>query len=63
MYTVIKIAWKGKEHAMKIINFKKKKMKLLTNKRLESYGNLTISYICEEMFEDKYIKDKKYRKV
>ena len=48
---------------MKIINFKKKKMKLLTNKRLESYGNLTIYYICEEKFEDKYIKDKKYRKV
>ena len=38
-------------------------MKLLTNKRLESYGNLTIYYICEEKFEDKYIKDKKYRKV
>ena len=30
-----------KEHAMKIINFKKKKMKLLTNEQQEPYENVT----------------------
>ena len=35
-----------RENAMEIINFKKKKMKLLTNKRQESYKNAKICYIC-----------------
>ena len=48
---------------MKIINFKKKKMKLLTNEQRESYENTRICYICKEKFENKYLKDKKYRKV
>ena len=52
-----------REHAMEIINFKKKKMKLLTNKQLKSYENAKIYYICKEMFEDKHAKDKKYCKV
>ena len=39
-----------REHAMMIINFNKKKMKLLR-----------ICYICEEKFESKDLKDKKYR--
>ena len=51
------------EHAMKIINFKKKKMKLLTKERQESYENVKISYICQEKFENKYLKNKKYCKV
>ena len=34
-----------REHAMKIINFKKKKMKLLTEEQQESYENAKISYI------------------
>ena len=48
---------------MKIINFKKKKMKLLTKEQQESYENAKIYYICKEKFENKYLKDKKYRKV
>ena len=52
-----------REHAMKIINFKKKKMKLLTKEQQESYENAKISYICKEKFETKYSKDKKYRRV
>ena len=52
-----------REHAMKIINFKKKKMKLLTKEQQESYENAKICYICKEKFENKYLKDKKYRKV
>ena len=52
-----------REHAMKIINFKKKKMKLLTKEQQESYENAKICYICKEKFENKYLKDKKYPKV
>ena len=29
----------------------------------ESYQNAKICYICKEKFENKYLKDKKYRKV
>ena len=47
-----------REHAMKIINFKKKKMKLLTKEQQESYENAKICYICKEKFENKYLKDK-----
>ena len=50
--------WRGKvclkkfceslrEHAMKIINFEKKKMKLLTKLQQESYENAKICYICK----------------
>ena len=51
----------SREYAMKIINIKKKK--LLTKEKQESHENAKISYICEEKFENKYWKDKKYRKV
>ena len=44
---------------MKIINFKKKKMKFLTKEQQESYENAKICYICREKFENKYLKDKK----
>ena len=37
------------EHAIKIINFKKKKMKLLKEQQ-ESYENAEICYICKEKF-------------
>ena len=47
-----------REHAMKIINFKKKKMKLLTKEQQESYENAKICYICKENFEDNYDKIK-----
>ena len=52
-----------REHAMKITNFKKKKMKLLTKEQQESYENVKICYICKEKFENKYLKDKKNCKV
>ena len=52
-----------REDAMKIINFKKKKMKLLTKEQQESYENAKTCYICKDNFENKYLKDKKYRKV
>ena len=51
-----------REHAMKIINFKKNKMKLLTKGQQESYENAKICYIYKEKIENKYLKDKKYRK-
>ena len=51
------------QHALKVINFKKKKMKLLTKEQHESYENTKICYICKEIFENKYFKDNKYRKV
>ena len=46
-----------REHAMKITNFKKEKMKLLTKEPHESYENAKICYICKEKFEKKYVKD------
>ena len=36
-----------REHAMTIINFKKKKMKPLTNKEQKSYQNAKSCYICK----------------
>ena len=38
-------------------------MKLVTKEQQESYENAQICYICKEKFEDKYLKDKQYRKV
>ena len=35
-----------REHTMKIINFKKRKMKLLTEEQQESYENAKVCYIC-----------------
>ena len=43
-----------REYAMEIINFKKKKMKLLTKDQQELYANIKICYICKEKFENKY---------
>ena len=37
-----------KEHAMKIINLKKKKMRLLTKEKQESYENAKDCYICKK---------------
>ena len=47
-----------REHIMKIINFKKKKMKLLRRDQEESYENAKICHICDEKFENKYLNDK-----
>ena len=46
-----------REHPMKIIKLKKKKMNLLTKEQLESYKN------AKRKFENKYVKNKKYCKV
>ena len=52
------------EHALEIIDFKKVKMKLLTNKKQQkSYKNAKICYICKGKIEEEYAKNKKYRKV
>ena len=40
-----------------------KKIKLLTKEQQKSYQNAKICYICKEKLENKYLKDKKYRKV
>ena len=47
-----------REHSMKIINFKKKKMKLLTNEQQKSYQNSKTCYICWENFGDKHARHK-----
>ena len=46
-----------REHEVKVINFKKKKMKLLTKEQQESYENAQVCYMCKEKFENKYLKD------
>ena len=38
-------------------------MNSLTKEQQESYENSKICYICKEKFENKYLKDKKYRKI
>ena len=53
----------SREHAMKIINFKKKKIKLLRKGQQESYINAKICYICKEKLENKYLKNKKIVKL
>ena len=47
-----------RKHAMKIIIFKKQKMKLLKIQQEESCENGKICYIFKEKFEKKYLKDK-----
>ena len=44
-----------REHAMKIIHFKKKTI-LLTKEQEESYENAKICYICKGKVENKYLK-------
>ena len=44
---------------MKMINFKKNKMKLLAKEQQELYENAKICYIYKERNEDKYKKEKK----
>ena len=52
-----------REHTIKIINFKKKKMKLLTKEQKESYENAKTCYICKEIFENKCVKIKNIEKL
>ena len=44
-----------REHAMEIINFRKKKIKSLTKEQEKSYENPKICYICKEKLEDEKI--------
>ena len=48
----------SREHATEIINFKKEKIKLLTNEQQKPYENAKICYICKEKIEDLHAKDK-----
>ena len=48
---------------MEMINFKKKKMKTITNEEQQSYQNAKICYVCKGKFEDRHAKDKTYGKV
>ena len=57
-YCMKKFCESIREHAMKTINFKKKKMKLLTKEQQKLYQNAKICYICKEKFKDKYAKEK-----
>ena len=45
-----------RKQAMKIINFKKKKVEFLTKKQKVSYINAKICYMYQEKFENKYLK-------
>ena len=38
-------------------------MKLLTKEQQKSFEDVKVCYIRKEKFEDKYVKDQKYRKV
>ena len=53
----------SREHAMKIINFEKKKVNSFTKELHESYENAKICYIFQEKFENKYLNDKRICKV
>ena len=48
---------------MEIINFKEKKIKLLTKKQQQSYPNAKICYKVLKKFGDKCVKDKKSQKI
>ena len=48
---------------MKIINFNNRKTKLLTTEQQELCENVKISCICKERLKNKYLKDKRCRKV
>ena len=64
MYKEVKFMKKSceffREHAVKIINLKKEKMKLSTQQQQESYENAKICYISKEKFENKYVKVQKF---
>ena len=47
---------------MKIINFKKKRMKLSRIEQQQQYESEKICYIFEEKIENNNLKDKKYHK-
>ena len=52
-----------REHANKIIHFKKRKMIPITNKDLRSYENPKICHLCRKYSIKKLFNDMNYRKV
>ena len=44
-------------YTVEIVNFKKKKMKLLSGDQQESHENAKICHICKAKFANKYLKD------
>ena len=52
-----------REHAMEIINFKKKKRKLFRKEQQEPYEKAKVYYICKKKLENNYVKDRTYHKV
>ena len=52
-----------REHAVEIINFKKKKRKLFRKEQQEPYEKAKMCYICKKKLENNYLKDKTYHKV
>ena len=58
--SIKKICEPLRKHTIKIINFKKIKVKLFTKEQQESYENAKICYICKEKCDSKCAKDKKY---
>ena len=61
-YCMIYFSESLRGHAMKIIIFKKKKIKLLTKKQEESYENTKYVIFVKKNL-NKHLKDKKYSKV
>ena len=55
---MVKFLEKEMNMKMKMINFFKKEIKLLTKEQQESYENTKVCYICKGKFENKYLKDK-----
>ena len=62
-YCMKKFCESLRDHTMKIINFKKKKMKLLTKEQQELYENAKDCCICKEKLGNKYLKGKRFRKL
>ena len=52
-----------KQHSIKVISFKTKKVKLSTKEQRESDENAKICSTCKSTFENEYLKDKKYCKI
>ena len=50
-----------RQHAMKIINFEKKIMKLLTKEHQESHENVKIWYICKKNWKAICERQKSYK--
>ena len=58
------VVYRSKDYMKKFYeNLRGHTMKIFKKEKQESYENAKICYICIEIFENKYLKDKRYRKV